>query len=86
MRDSGETLTTEFDVYCFGSILIELMTGKSVSDECVAWVRRVVIKEGRGVEAVDSAWTHGCGEAASELAPNPLNGPFGPVSIRIGLA
>ncbi|KAL9667750.1 hypothetical protein QQ045_002115 [Rhodiola kirilowii] len=66
VRDSGETLTTEFDVYCFGLVLIELMTGKSVSDECVAWVRRMV-KEGRGVEAVDSALTHGGGEAASEL-------------------
>lgn len=55
VRDSEEMLTTEFDVYCFGLVLIDLVTGKSWSDECVALVRRMV-KEGRGAEAVDSRW------------------------------
>nr|QAS62437.1 LRR receptor-like serine/threonine-protein kinase [Sedum alfredii] len=65
VRDSGETLTTEFDVYCFGLVLIELMTGKSGSDECKSLVRKMV-KEGRGVEAVDSTLTQG-GCSVSEV-------------------
>uniref|UniRef100_A0A7N0RFP5 Protein kinase domain-containing protein n=1 Tax=Kalanchoe fedtschenkoi TaxID=63787 RepID=A0A7N0RFP5_KALFE len=67
VRDSGEALTAEFDVYCFGLVLIELMTGRSGSDECVAWVRGVV-REGRGVEAGDFALTQGgCGEVVGEM-------------------
>ncbi|KAF2554222.1 hypothetical protein F2Q68_00035847 [Brassica cretica] len=65
----------EFDVYCFGVILFELLTGKQGSEEHVKSVRRL-FKERRGEEALDSRLRLASGESVNEMVESLRIGYF----------
>ncbi|XP_057750650.1 calmodulin-binding receptor kinase CaMRLK-like [Arachis stenosperma] len=56
---------TEGDVYCFGMVLMEMLTGKTGSEETVSAVRKAV-REGEGVRVLEERLRVG-GEWESEM-------------------
>uniref|UniRef100_A0A1J3HET2 Putative LRR receptor-like serine/threonine-protein kinase n=1 Tax=Noccaea caerulescens TaxID=107243 RepID=A0A1J3HET2_NOCCA len=76
-RDDDDTSNNnvEYDVYCFGVILFELLTGKQGNDENVKSVRRLV-KERRGEDALDSRLRLAVGESVSEMVESLRIGYF----------
>ncbi|ESQ39718.1 hypothetical protein EUTSA_v10000810mg [Eutrema salsugineum] len=71
--DDTNNHNVEFDVYCFGVILFELLTGKQGKEENVKSVRRLV-KERRGEEALDSRLRFG--ESVNEMVESLRVGYF----------
>ncbi|XP_059290477.1 calmodulin-binding receptor kinase CaMRLK [Lycium ferocissimum] len=57
--------SNEMDVYDFGVVLVELLTGKIGSDDTIKWMRRLV-KDGHGADALDSRLRLG-GDSVSEM-------------------
>ncbi|CAH2046267.1 unnamed protein product [Thlaspi arvense] len=73
--DDTDNNNVEFDVYCFGVILFELLTGKQGNEENVKSVRRLV-KERRGEEALDSRLRLAVGESVNEMVESLRIGYF----------
>ncbi|CAL9241718.1 unnamed protein product [Arabidopsis halleri] len=73
--DDTNNNNVEFDVYSFGVILFELLTGKQGRDENVKSVRRLV-KERRGEEALDSRLRLAVGESVNEMVESLRIGYF----------
>ncbi|KAJ4901491.1 Leucine-rich repeat protein kinase family protein [Raphanus sativus] len=73
--DDANDNNLDFDVYCFGVILFELLTGKQGSEEHVKAVRRL-FKERRGEEALDSRLRLASGESVNEMVESLRIGYF----------
>ncbi|KFK31516.1 hypothetical protein AALP_AA6G122900 [Arabis alpina] len=73
--DDSNNNNVEYDVYCFGVILFELLTGKQGNEENVKSVRRLV-KERRGEEALDTRLRLAVGESVNEMVESLRIGYF----------